>query len=282
MPRGVWHSYKSAYKERVRYAARYAEDDRVQVANAGHQYFNGAMDSVQEQLRSCVDVVAIARPTEEATLETSTESLSGIFERLHVADPESEDSDADEEDAESLTDRRSEVSMEDQTDLEPVFSFAYERRMRIYYLQKAIEEQAFEYLKTLWIGTYRNEDALISTAVASFITSAALALVGQWEDAISEYLPLLHEDSIADIVTDVKDPMFVALLTLEAVAQERTTFGKGYRTGLKPLNVRLPGERFGLSANEYQNMVGIDTTGIQLMMELMLQNVSIQITSSSR
>lgn len=153
MPRDIWHSYQSAYKERVRYAALYANDDRVQLANEGHEYFNGVIDRVQKQLRDCVDVVAVSRPVEEAIIETNTEGLASVFERRRVDDPKY-DSDSDSDNLQCFPDRQPEALTEEQSDFELVLSPTYERSMRTYCLRHEIKEQAFEHLKTLWVGTY--------------------------------------------------------------------------------------------------------------------------------
>lgn len=114
----------------------------------------------------------------------------------------------------------------------------------------------------------------MSTAVASFLTSAALVLVGQWEKEIIQEVQDTDQDTTITIATEAQEPMFVALTMLKAVAKEHATIGKGYLTGLKPLNIRQPGEKFGLNNDKYKKMVDMDIIGIQLMIKVQLESVS--------
>jgi hypothetical protein len=271
MPRIVWRCYKNCLKTRERYAERFAEDDSAgQLDNEGHRYFNWVLADAHELLKDRVRVRPVApAPDTEGSSELVGETIGVLYDVLEDVDPNADDfvPGSDSDDTEHPAEAPSTSTIK--PIYKPKLSEKEMLRMRLICFQ--IEaDRILDYTVQQWA------DESLDNAVATLLTEAAVALIGQQAERYYQEFEDVFGINNFTIELGPEERGYIPFIALQAIAASRAQVGsKAYRLPIEPLEFRED------PTNLDHYMILKDALLVRYMMDLGLESVSF-IDCSSR
>jgi hypothetical protein len=300
----VRKSYKFAFKQRRRYAVRYANNRQ---ADDGHAYFLAMMEKVQHLLKDFIEVQKLSRTAHKSVKrkEKATDSSQIVYEALgDIVNENDDDGEEDLPDDPSDTAASNEASV---VYIPVVFRLEEDLKTR-WHLFLSGYVPLLEFLAENWAKTEYpdvhpyikhhndqtpNDDALnneslssqdlldnhdlgegassYDPAVCTAITEVAVALFGDQEEKIYRARDALTSRTGKTYMlifgTKLEDLGFQNTLMLRDVTAIRKKHGQAYPIGLRPLRMRYPTYDISDEDEQYYAALG------RVLMNLSLENV---------